>query len=779
MNYTTTEVEALAVVWACQVFRPYLAGRKFIIKTDHKDLKGWIKNATSNRASRWIEKLMEFDFDIEYRPGVRSQDADGPSRLPQPNVYLYGQPDIEGKIFSPEFPSVLPSEKLHTKTEGNSLKVPPPPDIDLDDDSIVLNALSAYTNLCSQRYYHPVDFDNDSLYPYVALAKESPFEMNWDILRQEQEKEPIIAEIKKTLLSSPVPNDHPSNLPFQLINNVVYYVCKGQQRIYIPTSMRKDILLHAHGRTYTAHQGIVRTYAFLKEEYYWPSMIKDVRKLVDACLLCRKRKPSVVDAVVPLQSIPVFQPMSLLAIDMYGPLIGPTPDTKLHILSVIDAFSKYPWAIPVTKKAGEGVTAIEIANLLFTHIFQYFLLPEKILTDRGTNFMAEVLQQVCKRMGIEKLHTTVAQPRGNTYVERFHRYLGAALAILVQEHKREVTTLLPAALMAYRIIPHSVTKLSPYYVMFGRKPVLPLSLREESKEEKMEEDTANVDPYVSELSKTINTVYHTIRKHQERMNERNKEYIAKRQMSKLFLNNSVNYQPGDTVLLWEPQVKENRVIKSAGTKKINNNWTGPHIVVKKLQETTYVIDKLPLHNEVTVHVNRLIPYHPYSIDTPDPAGDLYKSILSEGLDEEDAEKLASEAFNAMDLEVDQLVVVALEREKKDDLPYAIGRVLSIDPKTEHIVVQWYGNYYNDETKPMLPGWIHSDKRPYYKLKPLHYTHPPYTNMTDNNPLKLSNIAYAGIPLTPSNLIPSNIHKLIYAHPVIKHNATTLVKPLAS
>jgi len=82
-KYSTTEKEALAVVWAVRQFRHYLLGTTFEIVTDHNALR-WLFTKQSNptpRISRWITNMMEYNFIISYRPGRVNQNADALSRI--------------------------------------------------------------------------------------------------------------------------------------------------------------------------------------------------------------------------------------------------------------------------------------------------------------------------------------------------------------------------------------------------------------------------------------------------------------------------------------------------------------------------------------------------------------------------------------------------------------------------------------------------------------------------------------------------------------------------
>lgn len=69
-NYSTTERECLAVLWALEKLRPYIEGIKIEVITDHYCLV-WLQNlkAVSGRLARWIVRLQQFDFTVTHRKG--------------------------------------------------------------------------------------------------------------------------------------------------------------------------------------------------------------------------------------------------------------------------------------------------------------------------------------------------------------------------------------------------------------------------------------------------------------------------------------------------------------------------------------------------------------------------------------------------------------------------------------------------------------------------------------------------------------------------------------
>ena len=82
VNYTSTEKELLAVVFAFEKFRSYLVGSKVVVYTDHAALRHLLaKKEAKPRLLRWILLLQEFDLEIKDRPGVENGVADHMSRL--------------------------------------------------------------------------------------------------------------------------------------------------------------------------------------------------------------------------------------------------------------------------------------------------------------------------------------------------------------------------------------------------------------------------------------------------------------------------------------------------------------------------------------------------------------------------------------------------------------------------------------------------------------------------------------------------------------------------
>nr|GFB07059.1 retrovirus-related Pol polyprotein from transposon 17.6 [Tanacetum cinerariifolium] len=94
-NYTTTEKEMLAVVYAFENFRSYLIMNKSIVYTDHSTLKYlFAKKDAKACLLRWILLLQEFDFKVIDTKGAENYAADHLLRLENPYENVFDPKEI-------------------------------------------------------------------------------------------------------------------------------------------------------------------------------------------------------------------------------------------------------------------------------------------------------------------------------------------------------------------------------------------------------------------------------------------------------------------------------------------------------------------------------------------------------------------------------------------------------------------------------------------------------------------------------------------------------------
>ncbi|GJU02427.1 reverse transcriptase domain-containing protein [Tanacetum coccineum] len=113
-NYTTTEKEMLAVVYAFEKFRSYLIMNKSVVYTDHSALKYLFnKKDAKARLLRWVLLLQEFDFKVIDTKGAENYAADHLSRLENPYENTFDPKEIT-ETFPLETLSVLTSKDQST-----------------------------------------------------------------------------------------------------------------------------------------------------------------------------------------------------------------------------------------------------------------------------------------------------------------------------------------------------------------------------------------------------------------------------------------------------------------------------------------------------------------------------------------------------------------------------------------------------------------------------------------------------------------------------------------
>ena len=94
--------------------------------------------------------------------------------------------------------------------------------------------------------------------------------------------------------------------------------------------------------------------------------------------------------------------------------------------------------------------------------------PPWICHCRGSNFLSELISEVCKLLGIEKVNTLGYHPQSDGIVEKLNGTLTNMLSKCVQRHGRDWDKQLPYLLFAYRVAVQESTQDSPYFLLYGR-----------------------------------------------------------------------------------------------------------------------------------------------------------------------------------------------------------------------------------------------------------------------------------------------------------------------
>jgi len=190
-----------------------------------------------------------------------------------------------------------------------------------------------------------------------------------------------------------------------------------ENRIYVlDEKLREKVFQTCHDLPIAGHPGITKTEELIKQTYWWPSLSKDVKKYVKGCNLCQRNKASQQPKATTLHphDIPK-EPWESISVDIVGPL----PESKGHnaILAIIDRFSKMIRLIPTTTE----LTAAQLVETYKDQIWKIHGIPKKITSDRGPQFAAQLMKDLCNSIGTKQNLSTAYHPQTDGQVERSHQ----------------------------------------------------------------------------------------------------------------------------------------------------------------------------------------------------------------------------------------------------------------------------------------------------------------------------------------------------------------------
>lgn len=554
-NYPPHKREFLALKWAvCDKFKDYLYGREFVVLTDNNPVTYVLTTAKLDATGhRWLAALGAYKFEIRYRPGRNNADADALSRIPENTISSDSVQAICSSIQPPRYvenlavsPDVLAEEDLSAT------------DLQEMVDWTEAQAQDRHIKQCIE---------------YLQSKK--------TLSKTESCQNPLSREYNR----------------LQIIDGVLYRVAtidnEERQQLVLPTVHIPTVLNALHNDM--GHPGRDRTLSLLRDRFYWPGMYKDVEEWINQCGRCLRRK-SATNQRAPLVPIATSAPLELVCMDFLT--LERSKGGYQHILVITDHFTRYAQAVPTTNQLAKTTAAA-----LYNNFIVHYGIPERIHSDQGANFEGKIIQELCQIMGMKKSRTTSYHPMGNGMCERFNRTLLNMLGSLEQQQKENWKAFVGPMVHAYNSTRHESTGQTPYLLMFGRNPRLPidvtLGLRVNEKQPNSK--------CIAELKDSLTQAYQLAKESAEKARQKQKGgYDTK-------IRGAI-VKPGDRVLV--------KKLAFDGKHKLADRWEEHPYTVKSQPNTDIPVYVVRQENgegrERTLHRNKLLPVGTIT-DKPIPA----------------------------------------------------------------------------------------------------------------------------------------------------------------
>ena len=524
LNYAIHDKELLAIIASLTAWRHYLLGIHFTIWTDHKNLLYFAQSQSLNhRQTRWSIILADYDYTLMYRPGHTNK-ADLLSR--RCDYALKGDDTTRKRV-------LLDTSRLDFPEPAS-----PEPASDL--------TLAASSN---------------------AIYTISPDPLH------------ISIPTHYTLADKAQADDDMSPLSWNPAHSFILHNTK----IYVPESLRTQVLNQHHDTPTAGHPGITRTVDLVSRKFSWPGLRATVKDYVSACSNCARSKSARHKPYGTLQSLPVPErPWSSISADFITGL--PNSSGSNAILVIVDRLTKFAYFLPCCNT----INADQLTRTFLRHVWSIHGLPDTLITDRGSLFTSRFWSRLLQILGTSRSLSTAFHPRTDGQTERVNQILEAYLRAYVNYEQDNWSELLPLAQYAYNNAKHSAIQTSPFFANFGYHPTaFPTQV-----------DTTSTTPAAEERARNLVASHENLKTLIKEANERYAKYFDRRVSAIM-----PQFNEGDDVWLLTKNIRMKRPSRSLSEKKI-----GPFRIIKKINDVAFKLELPPtLKIHPVFHVNLLEP----------------------------------------------------------------------------------------------------------------------------------------------------------------------------
>ena len=354
-RYCVTRRELLAVVKATEHFHPYLYGNPFLIRTDHASLR-WLlsfKNPEGQMA-RWLQKLQQYNFNVEHRVGERHGNADALSRRPcNQNECRYCE---KREIREWELQNEKPRQPT-TEVVGRRI--------------YTISSESSGNQQSSLEEIGEAQRSDPEIRCIITWMEESSTKPEWN------EVSSYGTSVKSYWGQWESLRLHDGKL-YRIVDNDT-----AQQlwQLVIPKPLRKTVLEQLHDNPAGGHFGVAKTLSKVRERFFWPNCRQFVEEWCQKCVKCASRKGPSKQQKGPMKQFMVGAPLERVAVDVLGPLPTSTSGNK-YSFTLGDYFTKWVEAYPLENQQAETVAEVIVKEFVSRFGVPLQLHSDQVVTSR-------------------------------------------------------------------------------------------------------------------------------------------------------------------------------------------------------------------------------------------------------------------------------------------------------------------------------------------------------------------------------------------------------------
>uniref|UniRef100_A0A1I8IKA6 Cation-transporting ATPase n=2 Tax=Macrostomum lignano TaxID=282301 RepID=A0A1I8IKA6_9PLAT len=307
------------------------------------------------------------------------------------------------------------------------------------------------------------------------------------------------------------------------------------------------------------HCGITKTLTAIRSRFAIADLETYVKGIIAECDVCARTKKSKLKHKAPLQPELSGYPGQVVHVDHAGPF--PEQAGYRYLLVMVDRFSGFVEVIPVADVSAE-TTAV---NILTEWIARYGCM-EQIVSDNGTAFVNSTVSELTRLLEVDMARVTARRPQANGKVERMIQTVKGQIRAICLDRQFDWPLAARLAALSIRATVAESTGFSPAKIFFGHELNLPLDLVHNPPVQ----DRYRPELYAHYLHQTLVEVSAAARHARGKAQERQKRYYDRSALNS-------NFEIGD--LVWVLNA-DHRGLDSAV-------WFGPYKVVQKISERNY------------------------------------------------------------------------------------------------------------------------------------------------------------------------------------------------